>query len=255
MKNKFKMSLKRTCILFYLIILIIIIFCATIILFFCSIDNKHSTTNKSNEITGINLVKENPIRINFSSWNKTCDWELIVVNGDNEIPSNFETKLKKYGDVEVDERIIPDLENMIKDAAAQNISIELSSGYRSFEKQNNLFKKKISENIQKGYALADATTLAEGIVARPGTSEHHGGFAIDLNGVCDDFCHTDTYNWLIKNSYNYGFILRYKSEKQRITGKIYEPWHFRYVGKVNAKSMEEKCMCLEEYVSSLISQQ
>ncbi|MDQ5983278.1 MAG: hypothetical protein RUMPE_00279 [Eubacteriales bacterium SKADARSKE-1] len=253
MNNKFKIFLQQTFILIYLIILIIIISFAALIMFLVSVDCSYNTTNnRSTSIDSLNIIEKTLLNIDFSDWNKICDWNLIVINDENEISSNFKPKLKCCTGVEVDERIIPDLEEMLSDAASQNISIWVSSGYRSVENQNVIFKKKVSENMKKDDLSTDTQTIINQMVEKPGTSEHHTGLAIDLNGDQDDFCNTDAYNWLIENSFKYGFILRYKAEKQHITKRKYQPWHFRYVGKLHSKTIEEKNMCLEEYVSSIM---
>ncbi len=192
---------------------------------------------------------KNKFKINFSQWNKTCDWNLVVINSQNPIPKNYELNLKDCRGVKVDARISEPLNDMIEDAYKQGIKLWISSGYRTLEKQEQLFSRKLQDYINKGYSKADAENLAEQVVARPGTSEHNIGIAVDLNGVRDDFYTTKEYKWLIENAQNYGFILRYDDKKQGITGKIYEPWHFRYVGEYVAKQMKEKNMCLEEYIA------
>ncbi len=67
----------------------------------------------------------------------------------------------------------------------------------------------------------------------------------------DDFFKTKEYAWLVKNAANYGFILRYAKDKIDKTGVIYEPWHFRYVGKEHAPEIMASGLCLEEYISQL----
>ena len=91
-------------------------------------------------------------------------------------------------------------------------------------------------------------------MAVPGTSEHQTGLAVDIvdmNYQLLDEKQEDTavQKWLIKNSYKYGFILRYPSDKSEITGINYEPWHYRYVGKDVAKEVYEQGVCFEEYLS------
>ena len=144
---------------------------------------------------------------------------------------------------------------MIQDADAQGIKLWVSSGYRSNERQKELFSNKVRKYMGQGYTREESETLADTIVAKPGTSEHNLGLAVDLNGVRDDFCDTKEFAWLNENAANYGFILRYDNHKQKVTGKIYEPWHFRFVGQEHAKKMKEKDLRLEEYVSLLISSQ
>jgi len=91
------------------------------------------------------------------------------------------------------------------------------------------------------------------VVAVPGTSEHQLGLAVDivdLDHQLLDETQEDTpvQRWLLAHSWEYGFILRYPSEKSELTGIIYEPWHYRYVGKEHAKVMFQQGVCLEEYV-------
>ena len=87
-------------------------------------------------------------------------------------------------------------------------------------------------------------------VARPGTSEHNLGLAVDFNSVEQNFENTEAFNWLNKHCTEYGFILRYSASTQDITGVIYEPWHYRYVGKENAKKIMKSGLTLEEYVKA-----
>ena len=102
---------------------------------------------------------------------------------------------------------------------------------------------------------ATAAKEAATVVAMPGTSEHELGLAVDL--VDTDYPYldeaqenTDTQKWLMENSWRYGFILRYPNDKSEITGIIYEPWHYRYVGKETAKAIYESGLCMEEFFGS-----
>ena len=85
-------------------------------------------------------------------------------------------------------------------------------------------------------------------MARPGTSEHNLGLAVDFNSVEQSFENTKAFKWLKKNCTDYGFILRYSESKLDITGVIYEPWHYRYVGRDNAKKIAASGLTLEEYI-------
>lgn len=112
--------------------------------------------------------------------------------------------------------------NTMKSAAAQEgISIWVASGFRSYDLQNRLWTNRKNKN---GIAFADAGT------ARPGHSEHQTGLAMDINMVDDAFENTAAGQWLFKNAYKYGFILRYPRGKTGETGYKYESWHYRYVG-------------------------
>lgn len=237
----------------YMTFLILIISMIILFLTLVSIDKifyKTQGKSKSNKILEI-VSGKNQVKSDFSEWNKCCDWNLRVINNQNEMSKDYELKLKDCRGITVDARIKEHLEDMIQAAYSQNVKLWISSGYRTLEKQSELFTNKVNEYKNKGYTDIDATNLAQGVVARPRTSEHNIGIAVDLNGVRDDFCYSEEYKWLMENSHTYGFVLRYDNDKQSITGKIYEPWHFRYVGKEHAKKMKEKNLCLEEYVMFL----
>ena len=115
-----------------------------------------------------------------------------------------------------------------------------------------LKNNQVSKNKKQGYKSGDAEIKAATVVARPKTSEHHTGLAIDFNGVKDDFYKTKEYTWLIKNAADYGFILRYPKNKTDVTNVVYEPWHFRYVGKEHAKKIVESGLCYEEYIEKIM---
>ena len=135
---------------------------------------------------------------------------------------------------------------MFNDARKQGISITVGSGYRSWEEQNALWKKEMNRLDEKGVSLRNAIKRGELVVQRPGMSEHQTGLAVDINSMQSNA--SILYKWLKDNSYKYGFILRFPREKKKITGIIYEPWHFRYVGKEAAAIMKRENLCLEEYV-------
>ena len=91
------------------------------------------------------------------------------------------------------------------------------------------------------------------VVAVPGTSEHQLGLAVDLvdldnQNLNESQEETAVQKWLLGNSWKYGFILRYPNDKRGLTGIIYEPWHYRYVGKDAAREIYETGVCLEEYL-------
>ena len=184
-------------------------------------------------------------------------WNLLLVNPWNELPEGFSVELRELGDGEaVDERAYPDLQAMLDDARAEGLSPIVCSSYRTREKQQELFVRRVGRLTAAGYSEQDAVTEAGKWVAVPGTSEHQTGLALDIISssyrVLDrDQENTAEQRWLMENSYKYGFILRYPSDKSEITGINYEPWHYRYVGKEAAKEIYEKGLCLEEYLEYL----
>ncbi len=182
------------------------------------------------------------------------DWNLILVNYSHTIPEDFEVELKSIGNGhQVDARIYDDFQAMLKAARKDGAYIYVISSYRDMDKQIDLHSNKIEEYIREGYAYAEAKRLAAQVVAVPGTSEHHLGLALDLvsseyRGLDERQETTKGFKWLEENCAEYGFILRYPNGKTDITGIIYEPWHFRYVGKEAAQEIMEKGITFEEYL-------
>lgn len=150
----------------------------------------------------------------------------------------------------MDSRIYPDLQEMFDDARAVGLNPYVNSGYRTAQVQQSLMDEEINDYMVQGYSEAEARRLAEQWVAVPGTSEHQLGLAVDIS-MEDTATQTtsDMWQWLMKNSYKYGFILRYPEDKTNITGISYEPWHYRYVGREAAEEIYRSGLCLEEYLS------
>ncbi|MCR5635578.1 MAG: M15 family metallopeptidase [Clostridiales bacterium] len=137
------------------------------------------------------------------------------------------------------------LVNFYKKTNISNINI--TSGYRSFSLQQSLFDREIAEKTEE-----------EAIhwVAKPGYSEHHSGYAVDINiiddsGIAIEYTGDGEYKYLNESAPDYGFVVRYQDKKKEITGIYYEPWHFRYVGLPHSKIMQEKDLCFEEYIDYL----
>ena len=175
------------------------------------------------------------------------DWNLILVNRWNPIPENYEVTLVEVpGGEKVDERIYKPLMEMLEAAKEDNWDQlpNVVSGYRTQEKQQELYDEKIAEYEQQRYSAKEAAEQAKQWVAVPGRSEHQLGIAVDINGATYDL-----YFWLQENSYKYGFIFRYPGNKTDITGTAEEVWHYRYVGVEAATEMYEQGLCLEEYLS------
>lgn len=178
-------------------------------------------------------------------------WNLTLVDCHHSISPNFTLNLMRINDAyEIDKRIYPDLQSMFNDARAEGIYPLVSSAYRTPEEQEQLYNDKIASFISEGYAQNEAITLTETWVQKPNMSEHQLGLALDINGDLTQCTNELVYQWLEINSYKYGFVLRYPSDKIELTGINYEPWHFRYVGKEAALEMYENNLCLEEYLNT-----
>ncbi|MBR1440527.1 MAG: M15 family metallopeptidase [Lachnospiraceae bacterium] len=182
------------------------------------------------------------------------DWNLILVNKQHPIPEDYTFTLGNItGYLKCDERIIPDLMDMLKQAKNDGISLEICSPYRTHVHQVELFQKKINRFMNKGYSYLEAYRLSSQAVTVPGSSEHEIGLALDIYApdykqLNAGFGDTEEGKWLAEHCAEYGFILRYPLGKEEITGIEFEPWHFRYVGKAAAKIITENEITLEEFV-------
>lgn len=156
-------------------------------------------------------------------------------------------KLRWAADAEtmqVSKDIAPSLEAMAKAAKESGFELMLISGYRSSAYQKELYDSHVR---QYGQAEADRQS------AKPGTSEHQTGLAIDV-GRADKECEllecfgdTPEGKWLANHAHEYGFIIRYLKDKERYTGYMYEPWHLRYVGNELATELYAKNQTMEEF--------
>ena len=182
---------------------------------------------------------------------------LMLVNADHPIAEGYaiDPVELRHG-MAVDRLCYPDLQDMMDDCRKAGLKPLICSAYRTVEKQRELYDAKVTELMRGGLSLADAEEKARKVVAYPGTSEHHTGLALDI--VDETYQMLDSaqektavQRWLLAHSWEYGFILRYPAEKTEETGIIYEPWHYRYVGKTLAKAITESGLSLEEYCGSM----
>lgn len=128
---------------------------------------------------------------------------------------------------------------MQSDAYSAGLNIYISSAFRSYEYQSQLYQR---------YVNKDGKAQADRYSARPGHSEHQTGLAFDLNTIDSSFADTAEGKWVAEHCYEYGFIIRYPADKEAVTGFLYEPWHIRYLGTDVAKDVYDSGLCLEEYL-------
>lgn len=182
------------------------------------------------------------------------DWRLVLVNSSHPMPENFSVELTQLEDGHaLDSRACPDLQNMLDAARASGLSPMIRSSYRTQSVQEDLFANKIRRLREQGYSQEKAELEAARWVARPGTSEHQLGLAVDIVSESYQALNrtqetTPEQIWLRAHAYQYGFILRYPQDKEPITGIGYEPWHYRYVGRTAAEEITRRGLCLEEYL-------
>lgn len=253
-KRRYK---KRRIAIIYICILGLVIF----------IGNKRLKNNNKTESATQNIsqnisqsTEKNPIgnvittnTTDSENSNQLDDWKLTLVNHDHKLPENYEMKLEDIDNLrKFDSRAIKELKEMIEAVRHAGITnIWVQSAYRDEDLQEKLFNDKINEYMRAGKSKEEAERLTLQVINEPKTSEHNLGLAVDFNYVNEEFDQTKAFQWLQKNAEDYGFILRYRKDKEKITKVDYEPWHWRYVGAENAKEINRLDMCLEEYVEYL----
>ena len=200
---------------------------------------------------------EAPLRFNLS------DWKYMLVNGDHSIdqyePENLvylnvtadETDLQTAYNpnrIAVDARIAEPLLQMALDCKAAGLPVFLSSGYRSYSEQAANFTRICQNN-----GITDGKDANGHYITMPaGCSEHQTGLCCDITDRYreiknDEIFATDTFAWLRDHCADYGFILRFPTGKEDITGVMNEGWHFRYVGDEAARYIMDNGLTLEEF--------
>lgn len=181
----------------------------------------------------------------------SSDWRLLLVNSTHPLADDYSVDLTELRNGQsVDTRILSDLQEMFDAARSEDIYPIVSDAYRTREDQQTLMDDVIQNYEDEGYSSEEASSKAEQVIAKPGTSEHETGLAIDIAGDDDYDQDTDSVlEWMNSNAYKYGFILRYPSGKESVTGAEAEDDHYRYVGKEAAKVIHDQGICLEEYLS------
>ena len=173
--------------------------------------------------------------------------DILLVNKENPLPRDYQHEefVNLYeqsgrhfqlakSDIRVCATVFDAMERMFSAALADEVDgFIITSGYRTFEEQNELYQ-----------------TRTDGTAARPGESEHETGLAFDVVVMGSrDFALTPQYQWLAENCGDYGFILRYPYNKESITGTPFEPWHYRYVGLPHSLTIMDEGLTLEEYLA------
>lgn len=189
----------------------------------------------------------------------------ILINKQHKVGSDYEPEnlvIPSGCDYQMEQTAANALSDMLSAARADGYSdLILYSGYRTYSSQKNKFETRTQRYLNEGYSQAQAEEKAGEYIAPPGSSEHHTGLAADVCsskivskfGYLDDsFDSTDEYKWLKEHCAEYGFIMRYRKDAEDITGFLYEPWHYRYIGVEHAKACTELSITYEEYYEMLI---
>jgi len=225
-----------------------------IISFVADLDEYEEYMNPTGEQRDAFLLlanKEKPLGENF------VPEELVKLSSEYCINTNAN---------QIDATAAKALEAMLKELWADtgNTNITGTSGYRSYARQEEIFNSYIEKEMsEKGLSRTEAEKEVLKYSAKPGTSEHQSGLCMDLIDTRPKYndllnfestgCFTDrdTYEWLLANSWKFGFILRYPEEDEDITGYSFESWHFRFVGRYHAQKIALEGLTLEEYLEKI----
>ncbi len=208
-----------------------------------------STKDLETSITYVNIGLDNDYYTNVINIDNQDDLAVLVNKyhklSNNYVPSDLEKINSKYQWLGRSNELRKDareaFEKMCEAATKDNIYIYAGSGYRSYQTQLYLYNT---------YVKRDGFKAAETYSARASYSEHQTGLAMDIANKSGFISKNDKeYNWLVKNSYKYGFILRYPEDKENITGYMYEEWHYRYLGTTLAKEVYDSGLTYDEYLA------
>ena len=181
----------------------------------------------------------------FSSTGK----EVLMCNPWHAIPEDFQLDLVNIQGFQIDRKAKEPLQQMMDACRAANIYIGINNTYRSHTLQTQMWNARVAERMAEGLTKEQAEAKTGESLAIPGHSEHETGLALDINSG------NALYKWMAENCWDFGFILRYPDDRMDITGIIYEPWHFRYVGTELSLELKELGLCMEEYFNMLTEQQ
>lgn len=182
---------------------------------------------------------------------------LILANrsnpiGQDYVPSDLQPILQGYSMV-MKKCAAKAFEAMYKEMKALNVwDVGISNTYRSYETQYKLYYERYIPQEKRDhpdYTDEQIMALVDTYSARPGTSDHQTGLAVDFSPVSSSFEKTKAYDFLIENAYKFGFILRFPEGKTDITGYMFESWHWRFVGREAATFIYENGITLEEYTA------
>ena len=179
-------------------------------------------------------------------------WNLLFLSKNYILPDNYKITLDKIAgsSIELDARVAQYYNTMYLSAAKDQVTLTPISGYKTMAAQRRSFENKVADLMAADNALnqREATMLAVKYVSVPGTSDHNAGLSVCIGKEDSAFATSAEYKWLEKNAADYGFILRYPKDKEKVTGVLYKPYDWRFVGFAAAKEMKNSNMCLEEYL-------
>ena len=181
---------------------------------------------------------------------------LFVINPEEPAQEDFAPQLGAAAGVQVDSRIVAAVELMAAAAKEDGLALTFTEGYVSYQEQAERFEEKVDQLMEEGLTAVMARTEAQSLVPEAGESDFQTGMCLRLavSGDAESFEKSKTYSWLRNNMGKYGFIFRYPEGKESYTGCTADPSVIRYVGSAAAAAMQQRSMCLEEYIDYLASQ-
>lgn len=177
----------------------------------------------------------------------------MLVNKERSLSADFSPSdltvpaVHNFGEPEIREEAAEALEEMFAAAEEEGLQIIALSGYRSYDRQEQIFENNVAE-----HGLEETLEFS----ARPGESEHQSGLAMDVSSpelaeseeyLSTKFADTSEGEWIAEHASEYGYIIRYEKGKEPITGYQFEPWHLRYVGQESAEYIDTYDLTLEEF--------
>lgn len=232
-------------------ILVVISIAAVLILGICVVYSIHTLFNilpqnqreNSADISEPSVISEQALNTKL----------LTLVNKDNALPEDYPLELTSYDNISMDKSVVESLKQMISDAQKAGVELNICGGYVSPDEQNNLHSAEVERLLAlDGYTSAKAEDEAARTVPSAGHAEEQTGLSLRFAEKEDkSFSSSQAYVWLDRNSFKYGFILRYPQNKSDETEHEGDSTLFRYVGKDYALKIRTLDMCLEEYITYL----
>lgn len=212
------------------------------------------TDNKEDSMNSIS-VSDEPATKESPKIDTDPDSITVFVNKEYSLPAGHvpsdltRPDVKFYGNYSDDKRYLRKkaanaLEDLFSAAEKDGVILYGVSGYRSYSRQKEIYNNNIE---QRGSSATNKVSAA------PGHSEHQTGLAIDISNaslgctLSEEFGNSKEGKWVAKHCAEYGYIIRYPKNKEKITGYSYEPWHIRYVGKKTAKYISKNNITFEEF--------
>lgn len=179
------------------------------------------------------------------------NWALTLINRTYPLDKKYSPTLSPVvegSSVTADSRVSEAYQLMYAEASKEGYVLTPYSAYCSYQGQQTIYNNKIQSFIFQGMTEEEAKQNAEKRIEPAGCSENGAGLSVDIISASAGFSSTDEYKWLTQNAFKYGFVLRYPDDKTDVTGIIFQPWHWRYVGIEAATEMKNNNQCLEEYL-------